>query len=157
MHEGSGQEGESPLQRLETRQEEQLRSETVAKNDLADSRSHPTPYNCLALFINIKLKRGVGPEHWKRDPSRTNQAGSDHWRPGPEQDPRGHEHWKQVVESARMFETMVQEVVKTGRFHAITSVFTRQKVLSLNHASKLRSGWKLEPCQRLPRFTQDCC
>ena len=32
--------------------------------------------------------------------------GSDHWRQGPEQDPRGPEYCKQAAESTRMFETL---------------------------------------------------
>ena len=51
------------------------------KNDLADCRfhglhPHPTPH-CV---INVKLKRGVGPEHWKRNPSRT-RTGAERTRP----------------------------------------------------------------------------
>ena len=76
---------------------------------------HPTPH-CV---INVKLKWGVGPEHWKRDPSRTRTGlrGPDYWRQGPEQDPREAEHWKQVVESARMFETMMQEALQDWAIH----------------------------------------
>ena len=61
---------------------------------------HPTPH-CV---INVKLKRGVGPEHWKRDPSRT-RTGAEKTRPLETRTRTGPEHWKQVVESARMFET----------------------------------------------------
>ena len=88
-----------------------------AKNDLADFMvTPPTPPRIV--FINVKLKRGVGPEHWKRTRAgpEPEPRGSDHWRQGPEEDPRGPEHWKQLVESARMFETMCKRRYKTGRF-----------------------------------------
>ena len=51
----------------------------IVKNDLPDFMvytPHPTPH-CVS---NVKLKRGVGPEHWKRDPSRT-RTGAERTRP----------------------------------------------------------------------------
>ena len=92
----------------------------IVKNDLPDFMvytPHPTPH-CVS---NVKLKRGVGPEHWKRDPSEPEPRGPAHWRQGPEEDPRGPEHWKQVVESGRMFETMMQEALQDWAIHAITT------------------------------------
>ena len=50
-----------------------------------------------------------------KDPNRTRQ------------DPRGPEHWKQVVESARMFETMMQEVLQDWAIHAITKLLNSAK------------------------------
>ena len=91
----------------------------IAKNDLADFMVY-TPHSTPHCVINVKLKRGVGPEHWKRDRPEPEPRGPDHWRQGPEQNPRGPEHWKQVVESARMFETMMQEALQDWAIDAIT-------------------------------------